>query len=243
MLVMVAESYPGPGLSFGRLDQLLLPFYQRDLAAGRLDRARAKELLECFWVKPNSAYDYQARLGRNQGINSSFGQLVTLGGCGPDGADRANELTWLMLDVIEEMNLLEPKPNVRLHAGSPPALVERVAALCAGAQGSPVLLNFDEASMAGLRWAGLPEADLWDYAPVGCLENTRQGDDRSGTVDVNLDLAKAVELVLFDLKHLDPERHAALTGIGLDKVLAAEPILRAHRRAQGVGGFAEPFGA
>jgi formate C-acetyltransferase len=58
------------------------------------------------------------------------------------------------------------------------------------------LLNFDENAIEGLRWQGLPEEDLWDYAPVGCLENTLQGNDRSGTVDVNLNIAKAVELVL-----------------------------------------------
>ena len=49
-----------------------------------------------------------------------------------------------------------------------------------------------------LRWQGLPEEMLWDYAPVGCLENTLQGNDRSGTVDVNLNIAKAVELALHD---------------------------------------------
>jgi formate C-acetyltransferase len=69
-------------------------------------------------------------------------------------------------------------------------------------QGSPFLINFDENSMAALRWAGLPEDRLWDYTPVGCLENTLAGDDRSGTVDVNLNLAKAVELVLNDGRDL-----------------------------------------
>ena len=70
--------------------------------------------------------------------------------------------------------------------------------MLANAQGSPFLINFDENAMAGLRWQGLPEERLWDYAPVGCLENTLAGDDRSGTVDVNLNLAKAVELALND---------------------------------------------
>jgi formate C-acetyltransferase len=51
--------------------------------------------------------------------------------------------------------------------------------------------------MRGLEWQGLPKERLWDYAPVGCLENTLQGDDRSGTVDVNVNLAKAVEMVFF----------------------------------------------
>ena len=197
MLVMAAESYPGPGLSPGRVDQYLYPYYQADLASGRLDRQQARELLQCYWIKHNYAYDYQGRIG-NQGINSGFGQLITLGGTNPDGSDASNDLTWLMLDVIEEMNLLEPKPNVRLHEKTPEDLLRRVAGLIAGTQGSPFLLNFDEASMRGLAWQGLPEEQLWDYAPVGCLENTLQGCDRSGTVDVNLNLAKAVELTLND---------------------------------------------
>jgi pyruvate formate-lyase/glycerol dehydratase family glycyl radical enzyme len=198
MLIMAAESYPGPGLSFGRIDQYLYPYYARDLETGRLAAQHARELLQCWWIKHNYAYDYQGRVGNNQGINSSFGQLITLGGIDADGRDAANPLTWLLLEIIGEMNLLEPKPNVRLHAGTPPDLLKRVAGLIAAAQGSPFLLNFDEHSIQGLAWQGLPAEKLWDYAPVGCLENTLQGNDRSGTVDVNLNLAKAVELTLFN---------------------------------------------
>ncbi len=195
MLVMVAESYPGPGLSPGRIDQYLFSYYQKDLDEGRLTRDQAKELLECYWIKHNYAYDFQGRIGNNQGINSSFGQLITLGGIGPDGEDASNDLTWLILEVIEEMNLLEPKPNIRLHRKTPDRLLRRVAEMIAKAQGSPFLLNFDENSIEGLKWQGLPEERLWDYAPVGCLENTLQGDDRSGTVDLNINLAKSVEMV------------------------------------------------
>jgi trans-4-hydroxy-L-proline dehydratase len=198
MLVMAAESYPGPGLSPGRIDQYLYPFYKNDLDSGALTREQARELLMCFWVKHNYAYDYQGRVGANQGINSGFGQLITLSGCGPNGEDLTNDLTWLMLDVIEDMNLLEPKPNVRLHRNSPPELVERLCRMVAKAQGAPFLLNFDETSMRGLEWQGVPKELVWDYAPVGCLENTMQGNDRSGTVDANLNLAKAAELALND---------------------------------------------
>jgi pyruvate formate-lyase/glycerol dehydratase family glycyl radical enzyme len=196
MLVMAAESYPGPGLSPGRIDQYLYPYYRHDLEEGRLTRDQARELLQCYWIKHNYAYDYQGRVGTNQGINSSFGQLITLGGVGPDGRDASNDLTRLMLDVIGEMNLLEPKPNVRLHRNTPDDLLQQVVQLIAQAQGSPFLLNFDDAAMRGLEWQGLPKDQLWDYAPVGCLENTLQGCDRSGTVDVNLNIAKAVELAL-----------------------------------------------
>ncbi len=202
MLVMAAESYPGPGLSHGRFDQYMYPFYKKAIEQGLMSRERAKEILQCFWIKHNYAYDYQGRIGTNQGINSGFGQLITLSGCGPKGEDMSNELTWLILEVIEEMNMLEPKPNIRLHRRSPDDLLLRVCELIASSQGSPFLLNFDEAAMRGLEWEGLPREELWDYAPVGCLENTLQGKDRSGTVDVNLNLAKPVELVLSNGKDL-----------------------------------------
>jgi pyruvate formate-lyase/glycerol dehydratase family glycyl radical enzyme len=204
MLVLVAESYPGPGVSPGRIDQYLFPYYQASVetADGRrqphLTPQQAKEWLQCLWIKHNYAYDYQGWVGTNQGINASFGQLITLGGIDENGQDASNELTYLILDVIQEMNLLEPKPNVRLHCKTPDRLLERVVDMVAETQGSPFLMNFDENSMAALRWQGLPEAELWDYAPVGCLENTLQGNDRSGTVDVNLNIAKAVELALHD---------------------------------------------
>lgn len=196
MLVMAAESYPGAGLSHGRWDQYMYPFYKKDIEEGRLTRNEAKELIQCYWIKHNYVYDFQGRLGINQGINSSFGQLITLSGCGPNREDLTNDLTWLTLEVIEEMNLFEPKPNIRLHKNTPQDFLIRVAEIVSRAQGSPFLMNFDEHSINGLVWQGVPREEAWDYGIVGCLENTMQGNDRSDTVDVNINLAKAVELAL-----------------------------------------------
>ncbi len=198
MLVMAAESYPGAGLSYGRIDRYLYPFYINDIEKGVLTREFARELLHCFWIKHNYVYDYQGRTARNQGVNSGFGQLITLSGCGPDGEDLTNELTMLILEVIAEMNLLEPKPNIRIHRHSSDELLHKVALMVKESQGAPFILNFDELSMQGLVFQGVPAEETWDYAPVGCLENTMQGNDRSGTVDANLNLAKAVELALND---------------------------------------------
>jgi len=206
MLVMAAESYPGAGVSPGRIDQYLYPYYQRDIDSGQMTREEGRELLQCYWLKHNYAYDYQGRVGTNQGINSGFGQLITLGGLGPDGEDASNPLTWLMLDVIEDMNVVEPKPNIRLHRNTPDDLLQRVVEIISKVQGAPFLLNFDEASIRGLEWQGLPRDELWDYAPVGCLENTLQGNDRSGTVDVNLNIAKAVELALNDGRDMQSDK-------------------------------------
>ncbi len=205
MLVLAAESYPGAGVSPGRIDQYLYPYYQRDTESGTLTREFAKEILECYWIKHNYAYDFQGQVGNSQGINSAFGQLITIGGLDKNHEDASNELTWLILEVIEEMNLLEPKPNIRLHANTPEPLMNRVVSMVASTQGSPFLMNFDELSMKGLVWEGVPENEVWDYAPVGCLENTMTGNDVSGTVDVNVNIAKAVELTLYNGREIESD--------------------------------------
>lgn len=218
MLVMSDENYPGPGTSFGRIDQYLFPYWQKSLEEG-MDREFGKEILKCFWVHCNTAYDAMIRNG-NQGITAGFGQLITLSGLGKSGADMTNDLTYAFLEVIDEMSpILEPKPNVRLHRNSPEKLLDKVVDMISSSQGAPFLLNFDERSMAGMmleaKKAGLSslinETNVHDYAPVGCLENTMVGNDRSGTVDNNLNLVKAVELALNDGKDL-LSYHDAMTG-------------------------------
>ena len=170
-----------------------------------MDPEVGKEILKCFWIHCNTAYDAMIRTGGNQGITAGYGQLITLSGMGPGGVDLTNDLTYAMLEVIDEMSpILEPKPNVRLHRGSPDKLLDKVVEMIATSQGAPFLLNFDERSMAGLMLqaekAGVQHlihpGNVHDYAPVGCLENTMVGNDRSGTVDNNLNLLKAVELAL-----------------------------------------------
>jgi len=211
MLIMSDENYPGPGTSFGRIDQYLLPYWEYSLSHG-MEREFGKEILKCFWMHCNTVYDAMIRNG-NQGITSGFGQLITLSGMGANGIDLTNDLTYAMLEVIDEMSpILEPKPNVRLHRNSPDELLDKVADMISVSQGSPFLLNFDERSMAGMmreaKKAGIGhlinEKNVHDYAPVGCLENTMVGNDRSGTVDVNLNLLKAVELALAGGKDLAP---------------------------------------
>ena len=212
MLVMSDENYPGPGVSFGRIDQYLYPYWKASIAKG-MDRELGKEILSCFWIHANTAYDAMIQMGGNQGITSAFGQLVTLSGMGSGGKDMTNDLTYAMLEVIDELSpILEPKPNIRLHRNSPDELLDVITDMIASSQGSPFLLNFDERSMAGMmreaREAGCEElihrGNVHEYAPVGCLENTMCGNDRSGTVDVNLNLLKAVELVLGNGEDLVP---------------------------------------
>lgn len=202
MLIMAEESYPGPGVSFGRADQYLWEFYRKDVIDEKIiSKEFAKDILGSFWFHCNTAYDAQIRIGGNQGITSGFGQLMTLSGMGHKGNDMTNELTYTILEVIDEWSpILEPKPNIRIHRNTPDRLLDVLVNMITRAQGAPFILNFDERSMAGLELEGIPKEDVWNYACVGCLENTMQGNDRSGTVNCNPNLAKSIFLTLWNGK-------------------------------------------
>ena len=214
MLIMSDENYPGPGVSFGRIDQYLLPYWKYSIENG-MNREFGKEILKCFWIHCNTVYDAMIRNG-NQGITAGFGQLITLSGMGKDGKDATNDLTYAFLEVIDEMTpILEPKPNVRLHQNSPEELLNRLVDMISSSQGAPFLLNFDERSIAGMLLEAeksgishlIHKGNVHEYAPVGCLENTMVGNDRSGTVDNNPNLLKAVELALTGGRDLLPYKN------------------------------------
>jgi len=203
MLIMVEESYPGPGISFGRTDQHLWDLYKKDVIDEKnITKEFAKDILGSFWFHCNTAYDAQIMVGK-QGITAAFGQLMTLSGCGPKGEDLTNELTYTILEVIDEWSpILEPKPNIRLCRASPEKLLNKIVDMISRSQGAPFLINFDERSIAGMIKEGISKEEAWNYACVGCLENTMQGNDRSGTVNCNPNLTKSIELTLWNGKNM-----------------------------------------
>lgn len=213
MLIMAEESYPGPGISFGRTDLHLWHLYKKDVVDEKtISKEFAKDILGSFWFHCNSAYDAQIIFGK-QGITSAFGQLMTLSGCGPNGEDLTNELTYTILEVVDEWSpILEPKPNVRLHRNSPEKLLNIIVNMVSRSQGAPFLINFDERSIAGMITEGISPEEAWDYACVGCLENTMQGNDRSGTVNCNPNLTKSIELTLWNGKNMPYNDVATKTG-------------------------------
>ena len=82
MLVMTDENYPGPGVSFGRHRPVPLPLLADSRWREGMDREFGKEILKCFWMHCNTAYDAMIRTGGNQGITAGYGQLFTLSGMG-----------------------------------------------------------------------------------------------------------------------------------------------------------------
>ncbi|WP_165703984.1 pyruvate formate lyase family protein [Enhygromyxa salina] len=157
------------GVSFGRVDQYLWPFYDRDLAIGRIDRARAVELLGCVLAKASEQLPLFNAMATEffSGLSSASG--LTLGGTKADGADASNELTELWLLAYDRVRLRQPNIHLRLHERSPKPLRELACEIIGKGGGQPALFN-EAQIIPALRDLGVSEADARNFSIVGCVE-------------------------------------------------------------------------
>ena len=128
----------------GRLDQHLLPFYRQGIADGTLTREGAEELLQCLWIKFNNqpAPPKVGVTAEESGTYTDFAQ-ISLGGLTPDGGDGANEVTFLLLDVVEEMRLLQPSASIQVSRQNPDTFIRRAARIIRTGFGQPSVFNAD----------------------------------------------------------------------------------------------------
>lgn len=182
-------------VSFGRLDQYLYPYYKNDLENGRITPEKARELLLCFSAK---AAEHVFLL--SESVSQYHGgylvvQAGIIGGMDRDGRDATNELTYIMLDVMEESGLRDPNYQARVHRGSPGRYVDRVVEVAKKGNGVPALFN-DEASISSLVANGYPEAEARDYAVVGCVELALPGRSFLSTDAALVNLPVCLEMAL-----------------------------------------------
>ncbi|MGA8856169.1 MAG: pyruvate formate lyase family protein, partial [Candidatus Bathyarchaeia archaeon] len=128
----------------GHLDQHLFPFYKSGLEDGTLTRDKAKELLECFWVKFNNQ-PAPPKVGVTAEESATYTDFanINLGGLRPDGSDGVNELSYLTLDVIDEMRLVQPSSNIQLSKKSPDRFLKRGCEIIRKGWGQPSIFNVD----------------------------------------------------------------------------------------------------
>ncbi len=157
------------GVSFGRMDQYLRPYLERDLAAGRIDIERAVELIGCFLGKAAELLPlfFQRATEYFSGLSSASG--ITLGGRTADGSDAVNLVSHLFLVAYDQMRLRQPNLHVRVHPDSSPAFMARCYEVLKKGGGMPAFFN-DDAIVGALGAARVAEAHARDYAIVGCAE-------------------------------------------------------------------------
>ena len=201
-LGVVTELNPWDSFNPGRLDQHLFPFYKAETEAGTLDREQAVEMLQSFWIKFNN-HPSPPKVGITALESNTYTDfsLINLGGVTPDGLDAVNEMTYILLDVIEEMRLLQPSSMVQLSRLNPDAFIERAVQITKTGFGQPSIFNTD-AIVQELMNQGKTEADARNGGASGCVESGAFGTE-SYILSGYFNLPKILELTLhngFDLR-------------------------------------------
>ncbi len=179
----------------GRLDQHLLPFYKKDIASGLLTDQRARELLQSFWIKFNNQ-PAPPKVGVTALESNTYTDfcLINLGGLKEDGEDGANEMTYMILDVIEEMRLLQPSSMVQLSYKNPDKLLHRALKIIKTGYGQPSLFNTDAIIQEMLRMGKTIE-DARNGGASGCVETGAFGKE-SYILTGYFNLTKVLEITL-----------------------------------------------
>jgi pyruvate formate-lyase/glycerol dehydratase family glycyl radical enzyme len=154
----------------GHLDRHLQPFYEKGLADGTLSQAQAEELLQCLWVKFNNqpAPPKVGVTAAESGTYTDFAQINT-GGVNADGSDGVNQVTYLILDVIEEMRLLQPSSSIQVSKKNPDPFIKRAARIIRTGFGQPSVFNADLVVQELVR-QGKSVADARSGGTSGCVE-------------------------------------------------------------------------
>ena len=154
----------------GHLDRHLTPFYRQGLEEGTLNREQAEELLQCFWIKFNNqpAPPKVGVTAAESGTYTDFAQ-INLGGILEDGSDGVSEVTYLLLDVIEEMRLLQPSSSIQVSKKNPDRFIQRAARIIRTGFGQPSAFNADLIVQELVRMGKTME-DARSGGSSGCVE-------------------------------------------------------------------------
>lgn len=167
---VITEVNPWDSFNPGRLDQHLLPFYKKEVEAGTLNYEKAKEILQSFWIKFNN-HPAPPKIGVTAKESNTYTDfaLINVGGLKKDGSDAVNEVTYLLLDVIEEMRLLQPSSMVQVSKKNPDQYIKRFLKIVKTGYGQPSIFNTDAIIQEMLR-VGKSIKDARNGGASGCVE-------------------------------------------------------------------------
>ncbi|MFX1501481.1 MAG: trans-4-hydroxy-L-proline dehydratase [Promethearchaeota archaeon] len=155
----------------GRLDQHLYPFYKEDMANGILTKDDAYELLQAFWVKFNNQ-PAPPKVGVTAEESNTYTDFcnINIGGLKEDGSDGVNEMSYMLLDVIEEMRIIQPSSNVQISKKTPDGFLKRALEIVKTGFGQPSVFNCD-AIIQELTRQGKSIIDARNSGASGCVES------------------------------------------------------------------------
>ncbi len=195
-ICVTSEINPWDAFSPGRLDQHLISFYLNDVENGILDRNRAKELLECLWIKFNNQ-PAPPKVGITLKESSTYTDFANIntGGITPDGKDGVNDVSYLILECMDEMQLLQPSSNVQISKKTPKNFIKKAAEISRKGWGQPAFYNTD-AIVQELLNAGKSIQDARKGGSSGCVETGAFGNE-AYILTGYFNIPKIFELTLF----------------------------------------------
>lgn len=187
-------------MSPGRLDQILWPYYQRDIEKKTLDVEQAIELLGCLWLKLSDNVTMVPEASEEMFGGAGTVPAVTLGGVDKGGNDCVNDLTYIMLRVTELLKTRDPNVNARYHYEKNSQLYcRRVSEVILNTRAVPAFFN-DVKNIEALVGQGESLEHARDYAVIGCVELASSGRDYPASSSIMLNLVACMEMALYQGK-------------------------------------------
>lgn len=231
-LGVTTELNPWDAFCPGKLDQHLYPFYRDGLAGGTLDREQAEELLHCFWIKFNNQ-PAPPKVGVTAAESSTYTDFaqINLGGVQEDGSDAVNDVTYLLLDVIEDMRLLQPSSSIQVSKKNPDRFVRRAARIIRTGFGQPSAFNSDLIVQELVRM-GKSVADARCGGSSGCVEVGAFGKENYNLTGY-FNMPKVLEIALHG--GVDPRTGSRIGGDSGDPAAfqTFDDLMAAYRRQLG----------
>lgn len=182
-------------MSPGHLDQHLGPFYEKDVAVGTIDRNKAKELISCFWIKFNN-HPAPPKVGvtaKESGTYNDFTN-INLGGIKRNGTDGSNDVSYIILEVVDELKLLQPQCNIQISDQTPARFLKAGCRVIRKGYGYPSVFNADAVVMEQVR-VGKSIEDAREGGCSGCVETGAFGKE-AYILTGYLNVPKILELAL-----------------------------------------------
>lgn len=172
-LILQIESN-GHSLSYGRFDQYMYPYYDRDIKNGTIKKSEALELLTCLWIKTLTINKVRSQAHTLSSAGSPMYQNVTIAGQTTDKKDAVNDLSFLVLKSVAQTRLTQPNLTVRYHKNINKHFLDECIEVMRLGFGMPALNNDEIIIPSFMDWQ-VKEEDAYNYSAIGCVETAVPG--------------------------------------------------------------------
>ncbi len=179
----------------GRIDQYLYQYYFKDIDSGKITTTFALELIDAIFIKFNQIVFLRNAHSAKYFAGFPIGFNITIGGQTEDGEDSVNELSYLFLKARDHIRLPQPNLTARFHRSTSGEFIDECTRIIGLGTGMPQIVN-DESIVPALELSGVTHKDAMDYAVVGCVELSTQGNFLGWSDAAMFNLVKVLELTL-----------------------------------------------